>query len=50
MGAGPAKAPGDLLKDYDPLDETELKRIMTSLRDHRRVPDDTRIRFLTTVI
>ncbi|WP_166461939.1 HipA domain-containing protein [Paracoccus alkanivorans] len=42
MGVGPAKTPGDLLKDYDPLDEAELKRIMISLRDHRRVPDDTR--------
>lgn len=41
-GAGPAKTPGDLMKDYDPMEEPELKRIMMSLRDHRRVPDDTR--------
>lgn len=41
-GAGPAKTPGDLLTDYDPLDGAELQRIMASLRDRRRVPDDTR--------
>lgn len=41
-GAGPAKTPGDLLTDYDPLDAAELQRIMISLRDRRRVPDDTR--------
>lgn len=42
VGAGPAKTPGDLLTDYDPLDDAELQRIMASLRDRRRVPDDTR--------
>lgn len=42
VGTGPAKAPGNLLTDYDALDETELERIMISLRDRRRVPDDTR--------
>lgn len=42
LGAGPAKTPGDLVTDYDPLDEAELQRVMRSLRDHRRVPDDTR--------
>lgn len=42
LGAGPAKTPGDLATDYDPLDEVELQRIMVSLRDRRQVPDDTR--------
>jgi serine/threonine-protein kinase HipA len=42
VGAGPAKTPGDLLTDYDPLDDAELLRIMVSLRDRRQVPDDTR--------
>lgn len=42
VGAGPAKAPGDLLADYDALDAADLERIMVSLRDRRRVPDDTR--------
>ena len=42
VGTGPAKTPGDLMTDYDPLDEAELQRIMVSLRDRRRVPDDTR--------
>ena len=40
-GAGPAKQPGNLGADYDPLDGDELKRIMISLRDHRRMPVDT---------
>ena len=42
MGAGPAKLPGDLLADYDPIDQDELQRIMVSLRDRRRLPDDAR--------
>ncbi|MDS9469696.1 HipA domain-containing protein [Paracoccus sp. MBLB3053] len=42
LGAGPAKMPGDLLSDYDALDEQELQRIMASLRDRRRLPDDAR--------
>jgi len=42
VGAGPAKTPGDLLTDYDQIDGDALKRIMISLRDRRRVPDDTR--------
>ncbi|OJH45378.1 HipA domain-containing protein [Paracoccus sp. SM22M-07] len=42
VGTGPAKTPGNLLTDYDPIDQNELERIMTSLRDRRRVPDDTR--------
>lgn len=42
VGAGPTKTPGDLQTDYDPLDEAELQHIMVSLRDRRRVPDDTR--------
>ena len=42
VGTGPAKTPGNLLTDYDPIDQNELVRIMTSLRDRRRVPDDTR--------
>lgn len=42
LGAGPAKRPGNLLTDYDPLDPAELQRIMTSLRDHRRVPPQNR--------
>lgn len=42
IGAGPAKRPGNLLTDYDPLDPAELQRIMTSLRDYRRVPPETR--------
>lgn len=41
-GAGPAKRPGNLLTDYAPLDAAELQRIMGSLRDHRRVPAETR--------
>jgi len=42
LGAGPAKMPGDLLTDYDVLDDHELQRIMASLRDRRRLPDDAR--------
>lgn len=42
LGAGPAKRPGNLLNDYDILDPAELQRIMTSLRDYRRVPAETR--------
>jgi serine/threonine-protein kinase HipA len=42
VGAGPAKVPGDLLTDYDPLDQHDLERIMVSLRDRRRLPDDAR--------
>lgn len=42
MGTGPAKMPGDLLTDYDALDDHELQRIMASLRDRRRLPDDAR--------
>ncbi len=42
VGAGPAKAPGDLMTDYDALDAGELEAIMVSLRDRRQVPDDTR--------
>lgn len=40
-GVGPAKQPGALSTDYDPLSSDDLLRLMTSLRDHRRVPDDT---------
>ncbi|SDG25616.1 type II toxin-antitoxin system HipA family toxin [Rhodobacter capsulatus] len=42
MGAGPAKTPGDLATDYDALDAQDLTRIMVSLRDRRRLPEDTR--------
>lgn len=41
VGQGPAKLPGDLTQDYDPLDDKQLTRIMASLRDLRRVPDET---------
>lgn len=40
QGDGPAKMPGDLTTDYDPIDPKELIRIMTSLRDTRRMPND----------
>lgn len=40
-GHGPAKLPGDLEQDYDPLDDQQIAQIMTSLRDLRRVPDET---------
>lgn len=40
-GNGPAKLPGDLQQDYDALDDRQLKQIMVSLRDYRRVPDET---------
>lgn len=42
VGEGPAKTPGDLATDYDPLDEAELHDIMVSLRDRRRTPDGMR--------
>ncbi|SOC19206.1 type II toxin-antitoxin system HipA family toxin [Rhodobacter maris] len=42
MGAGPAKTPGDLTRDYDPIDAEDFTRIIVSLRDRRRLPDDTR--------
>lgn len=38
---GPAKMPGDLEVDYVPLTQADLQRVMASLRDFRRVPDDT---------
>jgi serine/threonine-protein kinase HipA len=41
VGTGPAKMPGDLDADYVPLTEKDLNRVMMSLRDFRRVPDDT---------
>lgn len=40
-GHGPAKQPGNLTSDYDTLSTEDLTRLMRSLRDHRRVPDDT---------
>lgn len=40
-GNGPAKLPGDLQLDYDALDDSQLRQIMASLRDFRRVPDET---------
>ncbi len=42
QGEGPAKQPGNLRTDYDPLDARTLAEIMTSLRDRRRLPDTTR--------
>ena len=39
-GEGPGKHPGHLAEDYDPLSEEDLSRIMASLRDRRRVPDE----------
>ncbi|WP_166418268.1 type II toxin-antitoxin system HipA family toxin [Cochlodiniinecator piscidefendens] len=41
QGAGPAKQPGDLTTDYDVLDDAALHALMTSLRNHQRVPDGT---------
>lgn len=41
VGTGPAKTPGNLEQDYDPLDAEDLGRIMASLRDRCRVLDDT---------
>jgi serine/threonine-protein kinase HipA len=41
LGTGPAKQPGNLDTDYDALDDKRLTQLMTSLRDHRRVPDET---------
>ncbi|NJS38944.1 MAG: type II toxin-antitoxin system HipA family toxin [Rhodobacteraceae bacterium] len=41
VGSGPAKMPGDLEADYMPLTQEDLLRVMASLRDFRRVPDDT---------
>ncbi|WP_299741096.1 HipA domain-containing protein [uncultured Roseobacter sp.] len=40
-GGTPAKQPGDLTSDYDPLTNEELTAIMKSLRDSRRMPEDT---------
>lgn len=41
IGRGPAKVPGNLEADYESLSDDDLRRIMRSLRDFRRVPDDT---------
>ncbi|MCW1918038.1 HipA domain-containing protein [Rhodobacter sp. KR11] len=41
LGEGPAKTPGDLTRDYDALSVEHLTGIITSLRDHRRLPDAT---------
>lgn len=41
-GQGPAKTPGNLAADYDAINSADLEKIMVSLRDRRRVPDDTR--------
>lgn len=41
VGKGPAKMPGNLEADYVPLTSKDLLRVMASLRDFRRVPDDT---------
>lgn len=41
-GDAPAKRPGDLSSDYDPLTDDDLADIMRSLRDRRRLPDATR--------
>jgi len=41
VGGEPAKMPGDLETDYVSLAEEDLRRIMVSLRNFRRVPDDT---------
>lgn len=41
IGRGPAKFPGNLEADYESLSDDDLRRIMRSLRDFRRVPDDT---------
>ncbi|MDP1669646.1 HipA domain-containing protein [Phaeovulum sp.] len=41
-GEGPAKQPGNLTQDYDPLGPDDLAEIMCSLRDFRRLPDKTR--------
>lgn len=38
-GEGPAKQPGRLNHDYEPLPEDRLVEIMRSLRDHRRLPN-----------
>ncbi|MBW8881095.1 MAG: HipA domain-containing protein [Asticcacaulis sp.] len=40
-GAPPAKIPGDLTADYEPLSNNAVAAIMTSLADHQRLPDDT---------
>lgn len=37
-GAAAPKSPGLLSQDYDPLTAADLTRIMTALRDHRRLP------------
>lgn len=41
-GAGPAKMPGRLSSDYDPLTDAEVREIMVSLQERRRIPDHTR--------
>lgn len=41
QGEGPAKQPGNLEADYDALDVEALAEIMTSLRDRRRMPEQT---------
>ena len=40
QGEGPGKLPGNLETDCDPIDN--LQQIMASLRDHRRLPPDTK--------
>ena len=40
-GAAPAKQPGDLVADYDPISADQLTAIMRSLRDKRRMPENT---------
>jgi len=40
-GSAPAKQPGDLAKDYERLSTRDLESIMRSLRDRRRMPEDT---------
>jgi serine/threonine-protein kinase HipA len=39
-GSPPAKVPGVLEEDYRPLEEGELEKIVQSLADERRLPDD----------
>lgn len=41
QGEDPAKQPGNLETDYDALDAEALAEIMTSLRDRRRLPEQT---------
>lgn len=40
-GAPPIKIPGDLLADYEPLNDDTITAIMTSLADRQRLPDET---------